>query len=86
MVYYALQLRELRRFLETKESALKSESLSNILDSHSDSIIVVEEQEDSVESPDATINDSEAAQLKTPNIIYCNRKCVELFGLNLSHE
>ena len=73
MVTYALQRRELIRFLDLKQSEQKSEQLLAILNGQQNSILVVKSNEEHKEAQNETDCCSD--------ILFCNDRCVELFEL-----
>ena len=68
VIFYALQHRELMRFLELKHSKQKSEQLLAILNAQNNSILVVRSEDELIEAPKDEKGDS-------PHILFCNDRC-----------
>ena len=81
MIWYVLQKRELTRFYQQKVTMTKEAQVSNILDSHSDAIIVVQlgEEESYVEN-----ENEEQEKIAKINFVLSNCKSVALFGTNFA--
>ena len=74
LIFYIFQQRELKRFFELKQSQGKSEQLLTVLNGQNNSIIVVQ----------STDNGSdEQASPHTPNVVFSNDHCLNLFGKHL---
>ena len=81
MIWYVLQKRELTRFYQQIAATTKEAQVSNILDSNSDAIIVVQQENNESQVGDRDEEQSETSQIK---FVLTNSKSVELFGTNFA--
>ena len=90
IAFYVFQYRELRRFYEQADSNNQRNQLQSVLESMSDSVLVIEPGADfnkSSQDDDSTeLHKVEPGPVgsEVPDILFCNAQSIELFGTNLT--
>jgi len=89
IAFYVFQFRELRRFYEQADSNNQKDQLQTVLESISDSVIVIGSKLELKEVPKdeyAEFHKIEPVPLPTevPDILFCNAQSIKLFGTNLT--
>ena len=78
--FYILQAREISRFYQQRSAVKKESQVSNVLNSQTDGIIIVEKMQTEHQNNDEEIEFSEPKL----NFEFCNSMSIKMFGIDFT--